>query len=162
MKDVIVIGAGIGGLTSAILLAQKGYHVRVFEKNSTPGGKMQERVVDGYRFDTGPSLLTMPFLLEKVFQTCGEDFDDYLQTKEIEPLCRYFYPDHQIFDNYSDRRKSKEQIKHFAPSDVNAYDKFLNQAEKLYNRTSEAFLFNPLYEFSDLRKLNLIDFFRID
>ncbi|MEX0944704.1 MAG: phytoene desaturase family protein [Balneolaceae bacterium] len=162
MKDVIVIGAGIGGLTSAILLAQKGYHVRVFEKNSTPGGKMQERVVDGYRFDTGPSLLTMPFLLEKVFQTCGEDFDDYLQTKEIEPLCRYFYPDHQIFDNYSDRRKSKEQIKHFAPSDVNAYDKFLNQAEKLYNRTSEAFLFNPLYEISDLRKLNVMDFFRID
>lgn len=162
MKKIIVIGAGIGGLTSAILLAQKGYDVSVFEKNGTVGGKMQELSRSGYRFDTGPSLLTMPFLLEKVFSLCDKQMGDYLKVKRIEPICRYFYSDGKIFDNYSDRQKSKSQIEHFAPGDVKAYDLFLNRSEKLYNRTADAFLFNPLYQIRDFIRLNLINFFRID
>ncbi len=162
MKKVIVIGAGIGGLTSAILLAHKGYRVDLFEKNSTPGGKMQERINGPYRFDTGPSLLTMPFMLVKIFRFCGENINDYLNIRSIEPLCRYFYSDGQVFDNYSDRDKSKHEIQKFAPEDVKAYDRFLNRSEKLYRRTSEAFLFNPLYHLKDFRKLNLLNFFRID
>lgn len=162
MKKVIVIGAGIGGLTSTILLAHEGYRVTLFEKNATVGGKMQEITTGNYRFDTGPSLLTMPFLLEKVFKICGEQLEDYLTIKRIDPICRYFYPDGIIFDNYIDREKSKQQIQAFAPKDVKAYDRFLNRSEKLYNRTADAFLFNPLYQLSDFRKLKLIDIFRID
>src|SRR5690625_3791655 len=70
-KHVIIIGAGIGGLASACLLARSGYRVTVLEKNQTPGGKMQQYSRDGFRFDTGPSLLTMPFLLERLFETCS-------------------------------------------------------------------------------------------
>ena len=162
MKHAIVVGAGIGGLASSILLANKGYRVTVLEKNSTVGGKMQQYEADGYRFDTGPSLLTMPFLLEKVFESSGESLTDYLEYSELDPLCRYFYPDHTIFDNYSDREKSKKEIAKFAPKDVKLYDRFLKRSKKIYERTADAFLFNPLYQLSDFTTVNFLNLLRID
>lgn len=161
-KKATIIGAGIGGLASASLLAHRGYNVTVFEKNSSPGGKMNQVKVDGYRFDTGPSLLTMPFILQKVFKTCGDDIDNYLSLSELNPLCRYFFPDEIIFDNYSDPKKSTQQIENFAPEDATAYTHFLNYSEELYKRTADAFLFNPLYSFRDLAELNFQDFMKID
>ena len=77
-KRAIVIGAGIGGMAAAALLGEKGYSVDLFEQNGTPGGKMQQWQSKGYRFDTGPSLLTMPFILEKLFESCGQNLYDYL------------------------------------------------------------------------------------
>lgn len=162
MKHAIVVGAGLGGLVSSILLAKKGYKVTVLEKNSTVGGKMQQHETEGYRFDTGPSLLTMPFLLEKVFISCGENLSDYLEFSELDPLCRYFYPDNTIFDNYSDREKSKKEIERFAPKDVKSYDRFLKRSKKIYERTADAFLFNPLFQISDFTRLNLFNLLRID
>lgn len=161
-KKVTVIGAGIGGLAAASLLAKNGYSVHLFEKNHTPGGKMQQVTANGYRFDTGPSLLTMPFILKKLFDECGENVDDYLTLTNIEPLCRYFYPDGTVFDNYSNREKSLQQIKEFAPEDTEAYKQFLEYSERLYDRTADAFLFNPLYGFQDLRHLKFTDFLKID
>lgn len=161
-KKVTVIGAGIGGLAAASLLAKKGYDVTVFEKNSTPGGKMQQFEENGYRFDTGPSLLTMPFILEKLFDACNENLDDYVSLTELEPLCRYFYSDGTIFDNFIDSEKSIDQIKKFAPEDTDNYHEFLDYSKQLYQKTADAFLFNPLYDLSDLRNLNLTDFFGID
>ena len=75
-NTVGVIGGGIGGLMSACLLAADGCRVTLFEKNERVGGKMDEQCVQGYRFDTGPSLLTMPFLLEAFFTSCGESLKD--------------------------------------------------------------------------------------
>jgi len=161
-KKVIVIGAGLGGLAAASLLAAEGYKVELFEKNGKPGGKMQQVEARRYRFDTGPSLLTMPFMLENLFERCGENINHYLNWTNLSPLCRYFYQDGVIFDNYSDRRKSMDEIHRFAPEDANAYADFLNHSEELYNRTANAFLFNPLFSFSDLKNLNLIDFLQID
>ncbi len=162
MKKATVIGAGIGGLSAACLLANQGYEVTLYEKNSTPGGKMQEWTHKGYRFDTGPSLLTMPFQLEKLFDQCGESMSDYLELTEPDPLCRYFYPDGVIFDNYSDKEKNAEQIRQFAPTDVSAYNDFLSYSEKLYQRTSDAFLFNPLYNIRDLKNLNFFNLLKIN
>lgn len=161
-KKATVIGAGIGGLAAACLLAKKGYDVTVFEKNPAPGGKMNQTEAKGYRFDTGPSLLTMPFILEKLFAMCNESMDDYLALTELEPLCRYFYPDGVVFDNFSDSEKSIQQIKSFAPEDVKSYQEFLQHSEKLYNKTADAFLFNPLFDLVDLKNLKFKDFLGID
>src|SRR6056297_533206 len=161
-KKITVIGGGIGGLAAASLLAAKGHQVHLFEKNSKPGGKMQEVKASGYRFDTGPSLLTMPFLLEKVFKKCGESMHDYLQLSEVDPICRYFYKDGTVFDNYSDRDKTIQEIKRFAPEDTEGYELFLNRSEEIYDKTADAFLFNPLFELSDFKSLNFRDLVDID
>lgn len=162
MSRVVVIGAGIGGLASAVLLANRGLLVTVVEKNATVGGKMNRVISNGYTFDTGPSLLTMPFLLEQLFDECGQVFDDFLQIEELDPLCRYTYSDGTTFDNYSDRKKSVQEIATFAPSDTENYLKFLDRAEQIYNKTADAFLFNPLYSFGDFLKVNPLKFLGID
>jgi len=161
-QKAIVIGAGLGGLSISCLLASRGYDVTVYEKNATYGGKMQEFEMDGYRFDTGPSLFTMPFILERLFEECGKSLNDHISFKEPDPLCRYLYQDQTIFDNYSNRAETVEEIRKFAPEDEVSYSHFLDYSEKLYTKTADAFLFNPLYQFSDLKGLNLIDFLGID
>ncbi|MDZ7660153.1 phytoene desaturase family protein [Fodinibius sp.] len=160
--DIKIIGAGLGGLAASCLLAHKGHDVTILEKNSSPGGKINEVSIDGYRFDTGPSLLTMPFILEKLFEYCDTKMSDYLDIKPVDPICRYFYPNGIQFDCYQDTCLNTAQIQEFAPNDVQAYKQFISYAEQLFERTKDAFLYNPLYGLSDLGNLNFIDFFKID
>lgn len=159
---IAVIGAGIGGLSVAAILASKGHVVEVYEKNETFGGKMNEIRAKGFRFDTGPSLLTMPYLLENFFNECGEDIENYLNLIPLDPVCKYFYQDGVVFNNFEDRQKTINEISSFAKSDANSYPKFLDHAENLYNKTADAFIFNPLYSLKDLKKLDLLSFFGID
>lgn len=161
-NHVIVIGAGIGGLTAACLLAKSGYRVTVLEKNNTPGGKMQQFSRDGFRFDTGPSLLTMPFLLEKLFEECGFSLGDHLTLAELSLLCRYNYPDGTLFDNYSDRNKTISEITNFAPEDAGSYTRFLDYSEDLYRKTADSFIFNPLCSLSDFSGLKISDLLKIN
>lgn len=157
-----MIGAGLGGLAVSAMLAAEGYEITVFERNSGFGGKMNEEEAEGYRFDTGPSLFTMPEVLEEVFRHCGEDMYDQLTLSELDPLCRYFYPDGTVFNSYSDREKDLEEIRRIAPEDLEPYKQFLSYSKDLYDKTSGAFLFNPLYSLHDLKDLNLFSFFGID
>ncbi|MDR9419227.1 phytoene desaturase family protein [Gracilimonas sp.] len=159
---ISVIGAGLGGLAVSCLMAAKGHKVTVFEKNEQVGGKMNQVTSGPFRFDTGPSLLTMPFILEKLFQECDANMHDYLDLMPLEPICRYFYPDGTVFNNYDELSRTLQEIKGFAPQDSEAYIEFLKYAENLYDKTADAFIFNPLYEFQDLKELDLLSFFGID
>jgi len=159
---VSVIGAGLGGLAVSCLLAHRGYDVKVLEKNEHAGGKIHEINERGFRFDTGPSLLTMPDVLKRFFALCDAELSDYLSIQPIDPICRYFYPSGVQFDSYQDSGLNIAQIQNFAPNDVAAFKEFQNYSEKLYERTKDAFLFNPLYDLSDLTSLHITDFFRID
>lgn len=161
-KTVHIVGSGLGGLSAACLLASRGYEVTVFEKNVRAGGKINEWRSDGYRFDTGPSLLTMPFILESLFEQCGEKMDQYLQVEAVDPICRYFFSDRQQFDCFQHDRANIRQIREFAPEDEQAYQDFLNYSEKLYERTKDAFLYNPLYHWRDFFQVNPFDFLKID
>ena len=160
--DIKIIGAGLGGLAASCLLAHKGHDVTVLEKNSSPGGKINELSIDGYRFDTGPSLLTMPFILEKLFEYCDTNISKYLDIEPVDPICRYFYPNGIQFDCYQDTCLNTAQIQEFAPDDVQAYKQFIAYTEQLFERTKDAFLYNPLYGLSDLGNLDFTDFFKID
>lgn len=159
---ITVIGAGLGGLTASALLAHQGHSVTILEKNEAPGGKISEHTAQGFRFDTGPSLLTMPIILEKLFEYCDEDISNYLDIQLLNPICRYFYPSGVQFDCHQDAGVNIAQIQQFAPDDVPAYKEFLKYTAQLYDRTKDAFLFNPLYGLSDLRSLNITDFLKID
>ncbi|MBN2731425.1 MAG: phytoene desaturase, partial [Balneolaceae bacterium] len=159
---IAIIGAGLGGLSIACLLAHSGHDVTVFEKNDSPGGKINQIKAAGFRFDTGPSLLTLPDILKKLFNRCGESLNDYLSLEPVDPICRYFYRDGTIFNCYQDQNKTAGEIQRFAPDDVSNYHQFLEYAETLYQRTHSSFLQNPLYDITDLRSLNLGDVFKID
>ena len=162
MKTIIVIGAGIGGLSAAALLAAKGHNVTVIERNERAGGKMNEYRQNGFRFDTGPSLMTMPFVLAELFKSCGKDLADYLSLMPLDLLCRYHYADGTVFNCYADTEKTLQEIRRIAPEDADAYVDFLGYSKKIYERTTGSFLENPLYSFSDFRNLNFADLLKID
>ncbi|MEX2639772.1 MAG: phytoene desaturase family protein [Balneolales bacterium] len=159
---ISVIGAGLGGLAVSCLLSKRGHQVTVYEKNSIPGGKVSQVESGGFRFDTGPSLLTMPRILDKVFRLCGSRLEDHLTLIPLDPLCRYFFADGTEFNSYSDRKKALAAVRQIAPEDAEAYVPFLEYASRLYDRTAASFLDNPLQRLSDLSGINWTDAFRID
>ena len=105
MVKAIVIGAGIAGLASAIRLANKGYKVDVFESNSYPGGKLTEVKLGAYRFDAGPSLFTMPNLVDELFELSGRKAKDHFEYSRLDEICRYFYEDGTSFIAHADTEK---------------------------------------------------------
>ena len=92
-RNVIVVGAGIGGLSAAIRLAAAGCRVQLLEQGDAVGGKMSQFERDGFRWDAGPSVITMRHVFEQIFAAAGRNLDDYLTLLPVDPLTRYFYPD---------------------------------------------------------------------
>ena len=110
MKRVSVIGAGVGGLAIAIRLKIKGFDVQVFEAGSTYGGKVAETTSGGFRFDRGPSLLTMPEKIDELFVLAKKNPRDYFQYFSLDESFRYFYEDGTIIRAYSDNKKLASEI----------------------------------------------------
>ena len=96
-KNIIVVGAGPGGLASAMLLAHRGFKVTVFEKAEQVGGRNAEIKLGDYRFDTGPTFLIMPFILREIFQAVGRNAEDYLKFKTLDPLYRLMFKNLEIY-----------------------------------------------------------------
>lgn len=145
-KNIAVIGAGIGGLSAAARLSAKGYNVTVFEQSSTPGGKANQLIFNGFRFDTGPSLLTMPFVIDELFADCGKKTEDYIKIKPLEILCKYFYPDNTTITAYNDTEKFAAEISGKTTDSKGSVLDYLKYSEKIYERTNEMFLHRSLSE----------------
>jgi len=138
---IIISGSGIGGLVSALYLNKYGHDVVIYEKNDFAGGKVNEYKKDGYRFDTGPTLITMPFVLKNFFEDIDENINDYAELNELEKTCRYFWSDGTMFDSYSDTEKLSEEItKRFGNDELNAFKNFLEFSRKLYKISEKYFL----------------------
>ena len=151
-KRVAVIGGGLGALSGAIRLAQLGCSVQLFEKNPKIGGKVNEVILGDYRFDTGASLLTMPFVIDELFDFAGFKRADYLDFVPLDPICRYFFPDSSVMDASADKAKMETAIAQLSPNDVTAYEQFLKYAERIHELTAEIFMFTPIHEFKKLMR----------
>lgn len=147
---VAVIGAGLGGLSSALLLARKGYEVTIFEKNNQLGGKINSLRADGFRFDTGASLVTMPFVIEKLFHMLGERLIDILEIKKLDIITKYFYPDGTVINAYSDLENFLDEIEHKTKDNASAVKKYLEYTKKIYELTADLFIFS---DFKNLKNL---------
>lgn len=145
-KKVVVIGGGLGALSGAIRLAKMGFKVQLFEQNSKLGGKMSELSIGQYRFDTGPSLLTMDFVIDDLFNFAEFNRSDFLEFIPIDPICRYFFPDGSMIDTSSNMEKMLNAINALSPSETEAYKKYLAYCERIYNLTADVFLFTPIHE----------------
>jgi len=149
-KKVLVIGGGLGALSGAIRLARMGFNVQLFERNDRLGGKMGEVSLGPYRFDTGPSLLTMDFVADDLFNFAGFSRSEFLEFLPIDPICRYFFPDSSVMDTSSNTENMLAAIYALSPLEAEAYKKYIAYCEKIYNLTADIFLFTPIHE---LRKL---------
>lgn len=142
-EKIGIIGAGLGGLSSAIYLANAGFQVSVFEKNSYAGGKAGNLVKNGFRFDTGPSLLTMPFVFKEIFEQNNEIAEDHIRIKQLKTTCKYFYTDGSIINAYSSSDEFAKEIELKTSDSAESLKKYLNYCRDIYDFTSELFLFNP-------------------
>ena len=134
-SKILVIGAGLGGLAAAIRLSLAGHAVEVWEKNGEVGGKLKELAQAGFRWDTGPSLLTMPHVLRDLFAACGERMEDHLDLVRLDSACRYFWTDGTVID---------EDAAFWAQPEV---ARFLDYARGIYELSGEAYLNHPPSEF---------------
>jgi phytoene desaturase len=141
---VVVIGAGMGGLAAAVRLAVAGIRVTLFEQGAQPGGKLNRWTRDGWTFDTGPSLLTMPWVLRDLFAEAGASLDDFLTLDPVDPICRYFFADGTHLDLTTDSARMATNIEALAPRDVPAFFRFLAYAADLYALAGEPFLRYPI------------------
>lgn len=138
-KTVLVIGGGLGGLSAAISLAQSGYKVEVVEKNEHLGGKVNRLEKDGFGFDLGPSILTMPHIFERLFTESGRVMSDYVPIERLEKEWRSFFTDGQIIDLYGDLDKMAANNPALSSKDLAEYKDFLSYSKGLYDLTEEGY-----------------------
>ncbi len=148
MKKAIVVGSGIGGLTSAILLRHAGHAVTVFEAADGPGGKLREKSIGQYRFDLGPSLFTMPLWVDQIYQLVGKDPRDYYQYEALDTVCRYFYKDGMRFSAYSDTNRYLAELESklkLNAKTVQSLKKAMKRNKRIYDITAHLFLEKSLH-----------------
>ncbi|GGG20727.1 phytoene desaturase family protein [Paenibacillus abyssi] len=139
-KKVIVIGAGLGGLSAAIRLAHAGFDVTVLEQQATTGGKLQRIEADGYRFDRGPSTITMISRFEQVFASVGRQLHDYVSLYPLVPRTRNIFADGSVVDLSDTPESMEDQIALYCPEDAIAYRSFRAEAARLYHISEQRFL----------------------
>lgn len=128
----VVIGSGFGGLAAAIRLGHRGYRVTVLEKLDQPGGRAYVHEIDGFKFDAGPTIITAPFLLQELWQMCGRNFSDDIDLRPMDPFYRIRFDDGAIFDTNGDPVAMREQVARFSPGDVEGYDRYIAESEKIF------------------------------
>ncbi len=146
MRQAIVIGAGIAGIAVSIRLALKGLNVTVLEANSYPGGKLSEFVLGDFRFDAGPSLFTLPELVDELFELSGRKSEYYFRHVKLGLGCRYFYEDGTVLNAWADPQKFALEVEAKLGIPSNRLLIHLQDAARKYNLTKGIFLERSLHK----------------
>ena len=138
-----IVGAGIGGLATAIHLAANGYDVELFEQADKAGGKIGEIRHNGYRFDTGPSLFTLPELLEELYETAGTPPENRLKYLPLPHICKYLFADGAIINVPANPKAFASAAEEQLGEPASNITSYLTGAARLYDLAAEIFLFTP-------------------
>ena len=154
-KEVIIIGGGLGGIATAIFLSQRNFKITIIEKNENIGGKMNFFTKNGYSFDTGPSLITIPYIFENMFSKVGEKMSDHLDLIKINPLFKYIFSNSDIiYDSNFSLIEKNVNNKIYKELD-NFYD-FMTKASKLYNLSENTFFKNEIFSAPSTKDLKTL------
>ena len=138
---VVIVGAGLAGLSAALRLAGAGRKVTVIEREGVPGGRNGLLNKDGYSFDTGPTVLTMPDLIQDALSCVGENLEDWLELLPLKPLYRAFYHDGSTLDVHAETGRMQEEIRSvIGPDEAAGYGRYVDFVTKLYKYEMNDFI----------------------
>ncbi len=141
-KKVLVVGAGLGGLSAAVSLKAAGFEVEVYEKNERIGGKLNYREIDGFGFDLGPSIFTLPQFFRELWQRAGRNMDDYVTLEKVTPHWRNFFEDDLVLDLYEEPDRMRAELAKL-PGDPavlwGQFEKFLAYGREQYGLVDEGY-----------------------
>ena len=158
-KSAVIIGAGIGGIATAVYLAKNGYFVNVYEKNSAPGGRCSQLIRDGHRFDLGATMLMMPGIYREVFQSLGIPLFENNDIIPLEDLYKIYFDNNEVIAFSSDEDKMKIQLEKIEPGSfiksqkyvATGYEIFQTGINKLIGRN-----FYNLFQFANFKNIGLL------
>ena len=138
-EHVAVIGSGLGGLSAAISLATEGFRVTVFEKNEKAGGKLSLLRKEGFNFDLGPSILTMPHIFQTLFAMANKKMSDYVEIQEVKPHWRNFFEDGTVIDLTPDLREMEKELAKLSQNEADGFFEYLDYSRRLCKITEEGY-----------------------
>ena len=153
-KHIIVIGAGIGGITSAIHLARHGHRVTVIEKNSLPGGRCDRISQDGHHFDTGPTLLVMPLIYESEFAALGASMYDLLDLQRVDPTYHLVFDDGSQLALTSDLSSLQKQLEAMEPGSFQGFLRYMDEGRRHYHLSLDKMVYPDFRKPTDFFKLS--------
>lgn len=149
----VVIGSGYGGLAAAIRLGARGYRVTVLERLDAAGGRGYVHKKDGFTFDAGPTIITLPFLFEELWEMCGKKMSDDIDLRPMQPFYRLRWHDGSVFDYSNDEAEMNRQVAAFNPDDVEGLAKFIAHSKQTYALGFEQLAHMPFNTFGDMMKV---------
>lgn len=152
-SHAVVIGAGLGGLASAMRLGARSYRVTVVDRLDGPGGRGSAIWKDGHRFDLGPTIVTVPQVFRELWAACGRDFSEDVDLVSLDPFYEILWPDGERFCAYRDPARMEKEVARLSPGDVKGYRKFLRDSEARYQFGFEDLGRRPMNRLWDLIKV---------
>lgn len=149
----VVIGAGLGGLASAMRLGAKGYRVTLLDRLDGPGGRGSAIWQNGHRFDLGPTIVTVPQVFQELWSACGRRFEDDVDLRPLDPFYEIRWPDGSHFTARQDTVAMRKEVARLSPVDAKGYDKFLKDSEARYSFGFEDLGRRPMHKLWDLIKV---------
>lgn len=158
-RSVLVIGAGIAGLTAATHLARGGLRVTVVEKHAGPGGRCGRFVREGHRFDIGPTLFVMPRLYEAEFAALGASARDRLDLRPVDPTYRLVFDDGSQLSLTADRTSMREQLEAIEPGSFGGFDRYVREGGRHYGLIVDRYVERPFRGLRDLLGVDTVRLF---
>ncbi|MGE9290448.1 MAG: phytoene desaturase [Puniceicoccales bacterium] len=149
----IVIGSGFGGLAAAIRTQAKGYEVTLLEMRDKPGGRAYVYTDQGFTYDAGPTIVTVPFVLEELAEVAGKAIGDYVTLVPCDPFYRIYFSDGAIFDYRGDQDQLEAEIAKFSPEDVEGYRRFRDYSSRVFDRAFTDLADHSFHRFWEMIKV---------
>ena len=147
-KKVLVIGAGFGGIASALRMRARGYQVTLVDRLSAIGGRAQVFERGGFRHDAGPTVITAPFLFDELFALFGERREDHIEFRPLDPWYRFYFHTGDTFDYRATVEDTNAEISRFSPADVAGYEKLLSVSKAIFEVGFEKLADKPFTRFT--------------
>jgi len=158
-KSAVIIGAGVGGIATAIQLARHGFQVHVYEKNASPGGRCGQILRDGHRFDLGATIYLMPSIYRDVFASMGLTIEDCFESRPLPVIYRMYFDDGEVFDFTTDEVRLKQQAERLEPGSYDQLKTYITTGYTLFELAMKKLLgrnFYNIFQFINFSNIGLV------